>query len=144
MKKLLTLSLIGLLFLALAAIRYFQNILFYDPLINFFSGSYLYSETLPQLDLLKILLFTTFRFWLNTLVSTAILILLFRKSKMLKIIFLIYSVLFVVLITAYTLLLLNYSETFELALFYVRRFLIQPVLLLLLVPAFYYQKLRDN
>ncbi|MDH3381495.1 MAG: exosortase F system-associated protein, partial [Flavobacteriaceae bacterium] len=38
----------------------------------------------------------------------------------------------------------NYEKENYLLLFYVIRFLIQPILLLLLLPAFYYQKFTDN
>ena len=87
---------------------------------------------------------TSGRFWLNALISLLILKVVFKKAEILKISILIYGALFVVLIIAFTYLIAGYEQNYNLALFYIRRFLIQPVMLLLLLPAFYYQKLRNK
>jgi exosortase F-associated protein len=128
------------LFVVLAGIRFFETALFYDPLLSFFRSEYHYAQ-LPEMQLLKLLLHAGLRFWLNTAVSLLILWLAFKDKNVLKFSVVFYFVLFVVLISWMAFLVYNLSETsnFQL-LFYVRRFLIQPVFILLLLPAFYYQK----
>ncbi|MFI8379228.1 exosortase F system-associated membrane protein [Leeuwenhoekiella sp. NPDC079379] len=135
---------VALLFLALAAIRYFQEHLFYDPLLFFFKGDYLNSKSLPLLDIFKLVVSISIRFWCNAIISIWILKLLFSERQLLKILILIYGTLFGLLIIVFYFIIAQYRESFELPLFYVRRFLMQPMLLLLLLPAFYYQKLRSN
>ena len=53
---------------------------------------------------------------------------------------LLYAVLFLVLTLALVIIIKLYSPSFSILLFYVRRFLIQPILLILVLPAFYYHK----
>ncbi|MGO4912310.1 exosortase F system-associated membrane protein [Leeuwenhoekiella sp. W20_SRS_FM14] len=144
MKKIVLVLVVGFLFLILVAMRYFQQHLFYDPLLIFFEKDYLNSESLPQLDIFKMLFSISIRFWINSIISICILKLLFRENELLKILILIYGVIFGLLIIAFYFLIAQYQVSFELPLFYVRRFLIQPMLLLILLPAFYYQKLRSN
>jgi exosortase F-associated protein len=50
--------------------------------------------------------------------------------------------LFVILITAFFCILYFFKNQENLLLFYVRRFLIQPLFLIVFVPAFYFQKLK--
>lgn len=140
MKKSLDIALILVLFVILAGVRFFETQLFYDPLLSFFKGEY-QSGNLPDLNSVKLLLNVALRFWLNTLISLAILWFAFRDKSILSFSFYIYLLLFVVLFLWILLLVLNLSESsnFQL-LFYVRRFLIQPVFVLLLLPAFYYHK----
>jgi len=52
--------------------------------------------------------------------------------------------LFLLLIIAFVTIIGIYDAQWSMLLFYVRRFLIQPILLLVLVPAFYYQKLLSK
>lgn len=134
-----TIAIIGL-FVVLAGIRFFETTLFYDPLLAFFRSEYHYAQ-LPEMQLSKLLLHTGLRFWLNTAVSLLILWLAFKDKNVLKFSVGFYFVLFIALISWMAFLVYNLSETsnFQL-LFYVRRFLIQPIVVLLLLPAFYYQK----
>ena len=129
----------AVLFGMLILIRAFQENLFYDPLIEFFRVDHS-TEALPELDLLKLLGNVALRFLLNTVISLWILWVLFRKKEILKISAILYLVLFVLLSIAFAVLLNSTEEGGHLALFYVRRFLIQPLFLLLLIPAFYFQK----
>lgn len=140
MKRAITIIIVLLLFCVLAAIRAFENVLFYDPLLDFFKHDYTSEAALPDLDFLKILLFTSLRFLMNTGISLLILWFCFRESATIKFAALLYVIAFVILIALFSYLVCNYHDGNYMALFYVRRFLIQPLLLIILLPAFYYQK----
>ncbi|MAW97194.1 MULTISPECIES: exosortase F system-associated protein [unclassified Leeuwenhoekiella] len=144
MRKAVVLLVCFILIIALVCIRIFENELFYDPLILFFKSAYLYETALPKLDFLKLIIHAMIRFWLNAAISIIFILLLFRNRENFKILLLIYAVVFVVLLTAFILVLKNYSIDLNLLLFYIRRFLIQPMLLLILIPAFYYQRLKSK
>jgi len=132
-----------LLSIALIAVRMFAERLFYDPLILFFKTSHTV-EALPPLEMSALLLNITMRYGLNMLLSLGILWFVFKNKEVLKISLVIYSVLFVLLLGSFYYF-LNTSEAGQhLGLFYVRRFLIQPLLLLLLLPAFYFQKVNNR
>ncbi len=139
MNKTIKIILVVVLFGMLAGVRYFQEDLFYDPLLHFFKSNYA-SAALPELVVPKFYLHLTFRYLLNTVLSLAILKLLFKKWEIVKISAIIYVLIFIVLM-ALMVLVINVSEVgvYQL-LFYVRRFIIQPLLLLLLIPAFFFIK----
>ncbi|RXG12692.1 exosortase F-associated protein [Leeuwenhoekiella aestuarii] len=144
MKKTLNIVLVILLLAGLIGVRFWQEQLFYDPLLVFFEGVYLNAEKLPDLDFRKLLISISARFWLNSTLSLSMLFLLFRKSGIVKISFLVYLVVFILLLVGFALVVLNYTSECSLLLFYIRRFLIQPILVLILVPAFYYHKIRSE
>lgn len=127
----------GILFL-LIAIRVKENDLFYDPLINFFKSEHS-SEKLPDFIFLKLIANVALRYLMNTLLSIALLWILFKRTTFIKLASFLYVVLFVVLLVIFCILLLQYPNPPHHFLFYVRRFLIQPIFLLILVPAFYFQ-----
>lgn len=140
MRKVINIAVVLLLFVVLASIRFFENSLFYDPLIAFFKGDYR-STVLPPLELLKLMLHTAFRFWLNTAISLGILWFAFWDKGILKFSIYFYAILFCVLaLWMFVFIKQATPQSDYQILFYVRRFLIQPVFLLLLLPAFYYHK----
>lgn len=141
MNKLVKWGLILVMVLLLVLIRAYQGTLFYDPLLEFFKTTHS-TASLPDLEVGKLMLNTGLRFVLNTFISLMVLWLLFRENDIIKLAAFLYSLLFLVLMVAFYLLLGSEQEGGHMALFYVRRFLIQPILLLLLIPAFYFQKKR--
>ncbi|MFD2827659.1 exosortase F system-associated protein [Leeuwenhoekiella polynyae] len=144
MKKTLNIVLIILLLAGLIGVRFWQEQLFYDPLLVFFEGIYLNAEKLTEINFSKLLISISARFWLNSVLSLSVLFQLFRKSGIVKISFLVYLVVFILLLVGFALVVLNYTSECSLLLFYIRRFLIQPILLLILVPAFYYHRIRSE
>ncbi|MBP9793523.1 MAG: exosortase F system-associated protein [Flavobacterium sp.] len=131
--------LVVLLVLLLVAIRAFESVLFYDPFIVYFKSEF---SQLPYPKFNSTLFFLNliFRYVLNGIVSLAIIYVIFKDVSMVK-----FSVLLLCLFLMMLLFLmfsiLNYcDESHQILLFYVRRFLIQPIFLLLFLPAFYYQK----
>lgn len=134
---------IGLLVLMLAAIRFFEQQLFYDPLIVFFKSDYLLG-IIPPMDMAKLMFNLTLRFSLNSIISLTIIYLSFRDLNILKFSAILYVILYVLTTAAFIFLILNIEREHYLALFYVRRFLIHPLFLLILLPAFYYYRIRES
>ncbi|MCB0457269.1 MAG: exosortase F system-associated protein [Flavobacteriaceae bacterium] len=130
-----------LLVSSLIAVRALAPSIFYDPLIAFFKSGHL-SQKLPEMNLPKLVLNTALRFWINTAFSLGILWVLFQKKEVVKFSGILYSIVFIVLLMAFCVLLQNAETTSYMPLFYVRRFLIHPIVLLLLIPAFYFQQTK--
>lgn len=134
---------IGILVLLLAAIRFFEDQLFYDPLLEFFRSDYLLG-IIPPMDMARLMIHLTLRFALNTLLSLGILYISFRDLNIIKFSALLYGILYIVATSLFIYLVLNIERDHYLALFYVRRFLIHPLFLLILLPAFYYYRLKGQ
>ena len=120
-------------------IRFFEDKLFYDPFLQFFKSHY-QNKPLPNFENFKLILNLFLRYFANSLLSILIIYLLFQNKMHVKIASFLYLIVFLVLILVFSYLLYDSDEPDYLLLFYVRRFLIQPLLLLLLIPAFYFQK----
>ncbi|WP_408671594.1 exosortase F system-associated membrane protein [Lutibacter sp.] len=143
MKQIIQIALIGLLVFMLISIRVFIQPYFYDPLIEYFKMDYL-SKPIPEMNLKVFFLNIFYRYSLNSAISLAIIYLGFKNLKSIKFSFKIYVIAFVIL-CAILFILLNFSLNLDYKLiFYGRRFLIHPILLLVLLPAFYYQKLKSK
>jgi exosortase F-associated protein len=135
----LKIALVLICILLLAAIRSYEEILFYDPFLEYFKGDYL-NLAFPKYDGWKLFFGLSSRYFLNTIVSLSIIYILFKDLDLTKFAALLYLIFFVILITAFFGL-LNVSDNYNyFILFYVRRFLIQPLFVLLFIPAFYYQR----
>ncbi len=124
-------------------IRHFEDSLFYDPLIYFFKSDYS-TQSIPSINSFKLLANIVFRYGLNTILSIGILGLLFNDKGIVKLASFLYVVLFVVLIIGFSFLLFYSENSNYFSLFYVRRFLIQPLFLLILIPAFYFHRKKES
>lgn len=133
--------LILFLIVILAMIRFFEDYLFYDPYLQFFKNDYLYIDS-PRRETFKLTLFTTLRYILNSLISIWILYLAFRDRSVVKFSGLIYGLAYIVLLMLFLYFVINPRQEDYYLFFNVRRFLIQPLILLILLPAFYYDKIR--
>jgi len=120
----------------LVMVRIFQDNLFYDPMIKFFRSP---NTKLPNYDTAKLFLGLAFRYLLNSILSLGILWLAFKDKQVVKLSATLLIVFFVLLAAA-LFIVLNIGEPSLLAVFYIRRFLLQPLFLILFLPAFYYQK----
>jgi len=126
-------------FIGLLAVRGFESALFYDPLREYFKGNFSQLD-LPLIEIGPLILHLFFRYFCNMLFSVLILYALFKDFNLLKFVAFVYFVFFVILIICLLALLLVIEPTNDLLLFYVRRFLVQPILLILFIPAFYFQR----
>jgi exosortase F-associated protein len=125
----------------LVAVRAFERQLFYDPFLAYFDGAYI-KMPLPKFDGLQLFFGLFSRFFINTILSLGIIYFLFKDKEMISFTSILYLLLFVVLITTFFCILYLFKSEENFLLFYVRRFLIQPLFLILFLPAFYYQKLK--
>ena len=137
-KYLSLLLLVGMLVL----IRVFEEQLFYDPYLTFFKNDYLYIDS-PRQEIFKLTLYTSFRYILNTVISLGILYVLFRDIGVLKFATLIYVIAYIILISLFLYFVINPRQEDYYLFFNTRRFLIQPLILLMLIPAFYYDRQRS-
>lgn len=125
----------------LILIRGFEDELFYDPYLTFFKNDYLYMDN-PRREIVKLVLFTTLRYILNTVISLAILFVVFKDKNIVKFSVFIYLIAYVLLLVPFLYFVINPRQEDYYLFFNVRRFLIQPIGLILLLPAFYYYKLK--
>lgn len=140
MKKPIKIGLLLILFGLLLLVRLFEAELFYDPLLSFFKQDYL-NQKVPAVEFGKLLLHTSYRYIINTAISLLILWVAFRDKDVIKFSMILYMLAFIILLTWMAWLVANATpESNYNILFYVRRFLIQPLFVLLLLPAFYYHK----
>lgn len=137
MHRFLKILLIALFVVALVLMRTLESSIFYDPLLSFFKTVHLV-QSLPDFNFWKLIGFTSLRFWVNSILSLGILWLVFNDREMVKVSVLVYVLFYLVCIVLFGFLLQHSTKEDFLFLFYVRRFLIQPLVLLLLLPAFYF------
>jgi exosortase F-associated protein len=137
--KVLDKAIIGILVIALLLIRMFEKELFYDPFLDFFHGD-TQNKIIPEFNTIKLFLGLLYRYFMNSMFTVLIVYFLFKDISIVKLTSFLLSLFFVVLIVIFFSL-LHFSQSSDyLFVFYVRRFLIQPLFLILFVPAFFYQK----
>ena len=138
MNKWIRIGLVIVSFLTLILIRSIASKTFYDPFIEFFKNDYL-TTTFPAYETPKLFINLFCRHLINTLVSLAIIYFLFQKKQLITFSIKFYIITFVILSIVYFLLLETSFSSGYLFAFYIRRMLIHPIFLLVLLPAFYYQ-----
>ncbi|HPF97624.1 MAG TPA: exosortase F system-associated protein [Mangrovimonas sp.] len=141
MSKTVRYILIFLLIVMLVLIRQFESVLFYDPYLVFFQNDYLYIDS-PRQETFKLVAFTSLRYVMNTLISLGILYLAFMDKSIVKFSVLVYTVAYAILILIFLYFVINPKQEDYYLFFNIRRFLIQPLIVLLLLPAFYYNRLK--
>ena len=125
--------------LGLIGVRAIEDRAFYDPFLDFFHEANKKAD-FPEFDWGKLVINHIFRFLLNLAFSALIIHFLFRKRQ-----WTVQAVVLMLLVFAITFPIYLYciSTKFEIGYlfsFYMRRFVIQPLILLLIVPMFYYRK----
>jgi exosortase F-associated protein len=126
-------------FFGLLAIRYFQENLFYDPLLPYFKAEDSVAA-IPNINTVKLFFSLAMRYYLNSMLSLGILYAVFLDSKLVRFSVLLYILLGSLLLISFIFILHFNGFENKFLLFYVRRFLIQPIFLLLFLPAFFFQK----
>ena len=130
------------LFLLLGLIRFYEDQLFYDPYLLFFKNDYLYMD-FPRREVFKLTAFTSLRYFLNSIISLGILYMFFKDKSIVKFSALIYVASYIVLVLIFLFFVINPRQEDYYLFFNLRRFLIQPIILLVLLPAFYYYKIKQ-
>lgn len=119
-------------------IRAFESQLFYDPFLVYFESDFK-SLPFPEVDHLKLFTGLLFRYFLNTILSLLLIYSLFKDVEMIKFSVFLYTFFLLLLFGMFFIILKFYTDG-NWILFYVRRFIIQPIFVLLFIPAFYYQQ----
>lgn len=131
----LFLILIGLLVL----IRAYEDTIFYDPYLDYFKQNYSVLP-LPKTNYIKLFFSLGFRYYLNSMISLGLLYLIFKEGKIVKFSTVLFTLFGTILMISFFFVLVKFGEEHKMLLFYIRRFIIQPLFLILFIPAFYYQK----
>ncbi len=131
-----------LLLLLLVLIRAYEDVLFYDPFLNYFKSGY-HNIPIPKIETLPLFFGLLFRYILNSIISLAIIFVLFKDVEAIRFASVIYLIFFIILILLFFVVLSFFGESSKMTLFYIRRFLIQPIFLLLFLPAFYIQNQKN-
>ncbi|WP_293896266.1 exosortase F system-associated protein [Flavobacterium sp.] len=126
------------LILLLILIRVFEDTLFYDPFLNYFKDEYA-NLSFPKINIFKLFFSLGLRFYLNSVISLLLLYVIFKDKQIVKFSAFLYMVLGSILMISFIFVLTFFAEESKMTLFYIRRFLIQPIFILLFIPAFYYQ-----
>jgi exosortase F-associated protein len=122
---------------ALIVVRLVESTLFYDPFLSYYKSEYL-QQPFPEFNAMKLFFHLLFRYGLNTVISLVLIYLIFRDKKMVQFAAVLYVLLGIVLLIAFYGVVYFFSTDNAMVLFYIRRFLIQPIFVLLFIPAFYY------
>lgn len=133
----------SLLILGLVLIRMFENQLFYDPFLNYFRSEYT-NLPFPKYNIFKLFFSVGIRFYLNMVISLGLLYVVFDDRKLVKFSILLFMVLGSILLISFFFVLTFFAEESKMTLFYIRRFLIQPIFILLFIPGFYFQKMSKQ
>ena len=126
------------LVLLLILIRAFEETLFYDPFLSYFKDEYA-NLPFPQINIIKLFFSIGIRFYLNSIISIILLYVIFEDKQIVKFSLLLYMILGSILMISFIFTLTFFPHE-KMTLFYIRRFLIQPIFILLFIPAFFYQK----
>jgi len=132
-----------ILLILLVLIRLFEKELFDDQLLEFFQYSYL-DEGLPEVSFWEVYKAISLRFLFNAVLSILILLLLFPQKNLLKFLLIFYCLGFVLLSLLFYYQWHHYVPGEYLFLFYVRRLLIQPIFLFILIPALVFHQLEKK
>lgn len=125
--------------LGLIGVRMLEDRLFYDPFLEYFHAVGMQSE-FPKVEWIPLILNYIFRFLLNLMLSAVVVQFIFNNKK-----WTLQAVILILIVFAITFPIYLYciSTNFEIGYlfsFYMRRFVIQPLTLLLIIPLFYYRK----
>ena len=123
----------------LVGVRMLEDAIFYDPFLNYFHEANK-NISLPQFEWGKLILSHLFRFILNLFFSCIIIHFLFKNKEWTMQGAVLITVIFAITFPIYLYCIYNQFEIGYLFSFYMRRFVIQPLILLLIVPLFYYRK----
>lgn len=141
MKAYWKIPVLSLLVILLILVRQFEYSLFPDPFMEFYKTGTFGDE---EISTTRLYLNVALRYIINSMISLAILYVVYLNRNIVRFSGVLFVVLFAVLFPLYIYFMGTIEQEDYLAAFYVRRFLVQPIMLLLLLPAFYYQRLNQR
>lgn len=137
--KILNWFLVILGVLGLIGIRVVEDRLFYDPFLNYFHEAKK-NIPFPSFEWGKLIAGYLFRFVLNLFFSCLIIYCWFRNTQWTIQGAILITIIFLITFPIYLYCIYDRFEIGYLFSFYMRRFVIQPLILLLIIPMFYYRK----
>lgn len=123
----------------IVSVRIFEDSLFYDPFLNYFHDA-TKNAKFPDFEWTRLILSHLFRFVLNLVSSCIIIHFIFKNKSWTVQGAVLISIIFAITFPIYLFCVSDRFETGHLFSFYIRRFVIQPLILLLIIPLFYYRK----
>jgi exosortase F-associated protein len=132
-----------LLVAGLVAVRGFEDLFFPDPLKVYFHSDF-QLRPVPPVSMLEQIVVTSLRFLANMILSLWIVWYLYKKKAYVNASLWVYLFAYLLLMVAFCLLLTADSDLGKMGLFYVRRFLIHPLLLFVLVAGFYFLQHKNR
>ncbi|WP_313098342.1 exosortase F system-associated membrane protein [Epilithonimonas sp.] len=125
--------------IGLIAVRGLEDKIFYDPFLVYFRSAD-QSAAFPEFVWGELIFSYLFRFGLNTFFSLVIIHFLFQNKEWTKQAFILILLVFAIVFPIYLFCIYDEFRFGYLFSFYVRRFVIQPLTLILIIPIFYYKK----
>ena len=137
--KILSWFIVSFAVFGLIGVRILEDEIFYDPFINYFHIANKHA-LFPDFEWFKLFANYVLRFGFNLILSAIIIHFIFKNKD-----WTIQAVILMLIIFAITLPIYLYciNTKFEIGYlfsFYMRRFVIQPLILLMIIPLFYYRK----
>lgn len=123
----------------LIGVRALENHIFYDPFLNYFHEADR-NIPFPEFDWGKLIVNYLFRFILNLLFSCLVIHFWFNNRKWTVQGAVLMLIIFGITFPIYLYCIYAQFEIGYLFSFYMRRFVIQPLILLLIIPMFYYRR----
>ena len=141
--KIIQASAVLLILILMAGIRAVGTEIFYDPLIAYFKGDF-QKAPLPDLELFKYSIHLFLRFALNSLLTLALIWIIFRNKQHIQFTGLALLALGTLLCVGFVILYPNASNSNYQSIFYIRRILIHPVLMFIFIPSLYFLDQKTN
>lgn len=123
----------------LVGVRMVEDEIFYDPFLDYFHAANK-NINFPEFEWGKLILSYVLRFVLNLFFSCIIIHFLFKNKEWTIQGALLMTIVFAITFPIYLYCIYDRFDVGYLFSFYMRRFVIQPLILLLIVPLFYYRK----
>lgn len=123
----------------LICVRILEDQIFYDPFLNYFHEANK-SISFPEFEWGKLIISHVFRFLLNLFFSCVIIHFLFKNKDWTIQGAILITIIFVITFPIYLFCISDRFDIGYLFSFYMRRFVIQPLIILLIIPLFYYRK----
>ena len=123
----------------LIGVRMMEDRLFYDPFLDYFHLANK-DAVFPDFVWFKLVLNYLFRFLLNLILSAVVVHFIFKNNQWTVQAMVLMLIVFAITFPLYLYAISTKFEIGYLFSFYMRRFVIQPLILLLIIPMFYYRK----
>ena len=125
--------------LGLISIRMLEDQIFYDPFLPYFHEANKHA-VFPNFEWVKLIFSYSFRFLLNLFFSGMVVYFVFKNKAWTVQAIILMGIVFAITLPIYLYCIHTKFEIGYLFSFYMRRFVIQPLILLVIIPLFYYRK----